>query len=428
MGSSSGWGCGAARSVQTLVPMLGPKSRLPAAIALLGTILGLIFAVNSTLDYAAHLDRRLHDVHCSFVPGAPAKAEAESCRAAMYSPYSAVLKDSYWGGIPITLFALGSFAFFAGYCLYLLIAGQRAPKLAVGFFAAVSLTPSMVSLYMLFISVMKLGVICETCVGLYVSSALVSLGGLLGLLTLRATPPAPDGTPAPARPAMSLLFPVAWLAALGFTTLLPSAVYASSVPDHRPYLTKCGELKRADADKDQLIRAASPRAVRSATLFEDPLCVTCKSLHERMVDEGILDRLSLRLVLFPLDDSCNWMLDRPLHPGACTVSKAVLCGRERGLQVLEWAYDEQEYLTRAGKRNDATVRAVIQERWGSDMISCIDAQETKVRLNSHLHFASDNNVPVSTPQVFLTKQRLCDEDTDIGLRYTLDQLAPEVLR
>jgi len=37
-------------------------------------------------------------------------------------------------------------------------------------------------------------------------------------------------------------------------------------------------------------------------------------------------------------------------------------------------------------------------------------------------------VPVSTPQVFLTKQRLCDEDTDIGLRYTLDQLAPEVLR
>ena len=408
--------------------MLGPKSRLPAALALLGTVLGLIFAANSTLDYAAHLDRRLHDVHCSFVPGAPATAEAESCRAAMYSPYSAVLKDSYWGGIPITLFALGSFAFFAGFCLYLLIAGKRAPKLAVGFFSAVSLTPSMVSLYMLFVSVTKLGVICETCVGIYISSALVSLGGILGLFTLRPVPPAADGTPTPQRPAMSVLFPVAWLAALGFTTLLPSVVYASSVPDHRPYLTKCGELKRAGAAKDQLIKAASPRAVRSATLFEDPLCATCKSLHQRLVDEGILDRLSLHLVMFPLDNECNWMLDRPLHPGACTVAKAVLCGKERALRVLQWAYDEQEYLTRAGKRNDATVRAVIKERWGSDMISCIDAQETKVRLNNHLHFASDNNVPVSTPQVFLGKQRLCDEDTDIGLRYTLDQLAPEVLR
>jgi hypothetical protein len=30
--------------------------------------------------------------------------------------------------------------------------------------------------------------------------------------------------------------------------------------------------------------------------------------------------------------------------------------------------------------------------------------------------------------MFLGDQRICDEDTDLGLRYTLAQLAPEVLR
>ena len=52
--------------------MFSRGSKAPAAIALVASVLGLIFASNSTLDYAAHLDRRLHNVHCSFIPGAAA--------------------------------------------------------------------------------------------------------------------------------------------------------------------------------------------------------------------------------------------------------------------------------------------------------------------------------------------------------------------
>jgi len=121
--------------------MFGSSSRFPAVLALAGAVLGLVFAVYSTIDYAQHLDRRLHDVHCSFIPGAPATSEAEACRAAMYSPYSALLREQYWGGVPISLFALGAFTFFVGFALYLVVANGRAPKTAVGFFAAVSVTP-----------------------------------------------------------------------------------------------------------------------------------------------------------------------------------------------------------------------------------------------------------------------------------------------
>ena len=61
------------------------------------------------------------------------------------------------------------------------------------------------------------------------------------------------------------------------------------------------------------------------------------------------------------------------------------------------------------------------------MGACLDTRATQLRLNQHLQYAVANHVPVSTPQVFLGEKRLCDEDTDLGLRYTLGQLAPQVL-
>src|SRR3954464_4163092 len=109
-------------------------SKTPAILGLTGSLVGLVFASYSTVDYANHLDRRLHDVHCSFIPGLAATAKAEACRVAMYSPYSALLKERYWGGIPISLFALGAFAFFTAFAIYLLVYGSRAPKLAWQFF------------------------------------------------------------------------------------------------------------------------------------------------------------------------------------------------------------------------------------------------------------------------------------------------------
>jgi uncharacterized membrane protein len=399
--------------------MLGPTSRVPAAISLVGALLGLLFASYSTLDYAKHLDRGLHDVHCSFIPGAPATSEAEACRAAMYSPYSALFKESMWGGVPISLFALGAFTFFAGFALYLLLAADRAPRRSVIFFAILSLTPLLVSLAMLTLSLTKIGSLCKTCVGIYVSSFLLAAGGIAGLLTLR------EGD---ARPGLGMLFPLAWLATLGLITLVPAVVYAASVPDLRPYLTKCGELKDTKMKAGAPLEMRGSRAVQSAIFFEDPLCPTCKAFHDRLLGEDVMERLDVDLVMFPLDSECNWMLDRPLHPGACIVSKAVLCGGNQVRQVLEWSFEEQAYLTRAGRAGPNVLRAAIKQRWGAEFLACVDSRKTDILLNQHLHFASDNGVPVSTPQMYLDKRRVCDEDTDIGLRFTLAQLAPEVLK
>jgi uncharacterized membrane protein len=399
------------------------SSRTYAIVGLGASLLGLVFASNSTLDYASHLDRRLHDVHCSFIPGAPPTSEAEACRAAMYSPYSALFKEAYWGGIPISLFALGAFTFFAGFSLYLLLAGSRAPKGAVSFFGAVSVTPFLVSMLMLVISLTKLGQVCKTCTGIYIASTLLLVSGLMGLFALHS-----DSVAGAERPSAGVMLPLAWLIALGVTTLVPAVVYAASVPDHRPFLTQCGEIKVPEPKTGDLVMMRGARPVQPALLFEDPLCPTCKAFHERLVAEGAVERLDARLSLFPLDSECNWMLNEPLHPGACIVSKAVLCGGEQARQVLEWAYEKQPELSKAGKSGPSALRSLIRQRWGESLLKCMDERKTEVRLNNHLHFASENSVPVSTPQVYFGKKRICDEDTDIGLRYTLSQLAPEVLK
>ncbi len=393
-------------------------TRVSGLVALVASLLGLLFGSYSTFDYAKHLDRRLHDIHCSIIPGAPVTDSADACRAAMYSPYSALLKEKYWGGIPISLFAVGAFTFLVAFSLYLFIAGDRAPRKAIAFFGLMSLAPLGASLVMLTISITK--------------------PGLIGLTALKREPqvPARRGSPydPPAdpyrgkRPDVGWAYPPAWLVAFGVFTLVPAVVYAGAMPDHRPYLGSCGGLKVAEETAGALIHISTARSTQPAVLFEDPLCPTCKAFHERLVAEDVYDKLNVQLSLFPLDSDCNWMLSEPLHPGACLVARAVICGGPQARQVLEWSYANQEDLSKAGKAGPQKLRAAIQQRWGAQTLQCMDAKPTLLTLNRHLHFAADNSVPVSTPQMYFGTKRFCDEDTDIGLRFTLAQLAPEVLR
>jgi len=223
--------------------------------------------------------------------------------------------------------------------------------------------------------------------------------------------------------------PVVALFALGASALAPALAYAALLPDYRPLLETCGKLTTTSDPHHGLLKIRTLHPIQPVVLFEDPLCPTCRAFHERLVDEGAFERFDVTMAMFPLDSECNWMLDRALHPGACVLAKAVICGgNDRARAVLEWAYDEQDALRELGKRGAGPLTAKIGERWGHDLATCVAGKQVDAQLNQQLHFAASNHVPVSTPQMFLGDRRVCDEDTDLGLRYTLGQLAPEVLR
>ena len=406
---------------------MSKEIRLAGALALGGALLGVVFAALSTSDYTAHLDRQMHAVHCSFIPGADATGdEANPCKTALFSPYSALFRQTFWGGIPISLGALGCFCFFAGLGIYLLLAPARAPRRSIELLAVAGLVPLAASLVMFGISLTQLHTFCKVCVGIYFSSALIFAGSIVAFRALGK-----EKKESAMRPKGTMPVLAGGIVALGVASLLPAVVYASSLPDYKPYLTKCGTLAQTTEPHGSLIKIPTTSPKRQVILFEDPLCPTCREFHGRLLSEGIFEKLDVTLALFPLDNECNWMLDRAVHPGACVLAKAVICGKDRARAVLEWSYDNQEELRPLGKTGGLKDRVVKQ--FGADMAACMDDKATSVRLNQTLQFAASNHVPVSTPQMYMKESgdklaRVCDEDTDLGLKYTLAQLAPEVLR
>lgn len=412
-------------------------------LALVASLMGLSLGGSSTLDYAAHLDRQMHGIHCGFIPGmGPAETAATGCRTAMFSTYSAVLRDQYWGGIPIALFAMGAFAFFGAFSVYLLVAGRDAPRKAPWFLGIVGLTPALVSAGMAYIAATKLGEFCHTCIGIYIASGLLALSGILAIVLDgrqkdgRDGPRVPAGGLAPTlvddapvtrpRAAGSPLLVLGWLVALGLFTAVPAAVYASALPSYASYIGSCGKLPAAP-EADVAVHVGLPGAKQPATLFVDPLCPTCKAFHQRLQAEGVYEQLDTNIVLFPLDNSCNWMLDRALHPGACVVSKAILCSGDRASLLLDWSYEHQEEILEAGKGEggDGRVMDLVRARF-ADLDACVASKETGRRLDKILRYIAKIQLPVSTPQLFLGDQRLCDEDSDIGFAFTITKLAPEV--
>jgi uncharacterized membrane protein len=395
------------------------RERIFAWIGVAGALWGLVFAGISTLDYSSHLDRGLHDLHCSLIPGADASVSGEGCRAALNSPYSAFFKRDIWGGIPISLFALGCFCFLLGYALTIALSTRRTSRGGGLLYAVLAISPLLVSIVMFSIALTELGTICKTCAGIYIGSLAlgVSAIGVAAASWSERVPLSFGSLSLAALVASSMLL---WV-------LAPSIVYGALAPDQTPFVTQCGQIKIPKESHDALLGMPGRSARKHAIFFEDPLCPTCKSLHERLRGAGVLDRLDVELALFPLDSDCNWMLDQPLHPGACKVSKAILCAKSPAA-MLDWAYDNQAELAESAKSGGKALDQMITARWGAEVTRCMVDRATQLKLNRHLHFAASNAIAVSTPQVFIEGQRLCDEDIDMGLMFALRTIAPELLQ
>src|SRR5262249_22964546 len=126
-----------------------------------------------------------------------------------------------------------------------------------------------------------------------------------------------------------------------------------------------------------------------------------------------------------LDNSCNWMVDSAVHPGACTVSEAILCAHERAQEVLDWAFEQQDEITARARTNLGAARSMIIGRF-PELGRCLGSAEARAKLNRALRLAVSYRIPVLTPQVYVNGTRLCDEDTDLGLEYALSRVVQRV--
>src|SRR5262249_6995858 len=122
-----------------------------------------------------------------------------------------------------------------------------------------------------------------------------------------------------------------------------------------------------------------------------------------------------------LDNTCNWMVTEATHPGACTVSEAVLCAGKRAPEVIQWAFEVQDRVRAEAKTDPTAAARIVKERF-PDLATCVGSPDAKSRLNKSLRWSVANGIRVLTPQVYINSVKLCDEDVDLGLEYTLTRM------
>lgn len=390
-----------------------------SVLALAGGIAGFAFAAVSTFDFTAHLDREVHGVHCSFLPGAPAATgdEAAGCQTTLMSPYSSVLRDRIWGGVPIALPGMSVFAFIAFWALFLVLGRRQGDRAATGFFVAAALLPVGSSIVMGTLSVKVLGAVCKLCIGMYISSA-VALVGALGLAVTAASRSRsePDSPTPLGASALALSFLVGVL-----FVFVPGLTYASVAPDFTDYIGNCGKLETPQDPYG--LRLPLGESGRELEMLEvlDPLCSACKGFEERFSAMEVRHEVSRSALLFPLDTECNWMLGESIHPGACAVSEAMICAGDGAQEVLHWAFEHQSEVMDATRADPKAAARMVSEQFPK-LASCIGSPATRAKLNHSLRWAVDNELQILTPQVYVRGLRLCDGDTDLGLDYALPRL------
>jgi uncharacterized membrane protein len=430
------------------------RPRLFTIVLLAGALMGLLFASVSTYDFAMHLDRQVHDVHCSFVPGLTGtESGASGCQVTLVSPYSSVLRNAVWGGVPVSLPAMGVFAFLLFFALELVLSNRQDDRRATGFLALATALPAVTSLIMGYLSLVELDAACKLCIGIYIASA-ISLAGGLGLwlragkslwvpadvapepldagadpawVRSRGAPvPPPEqrrATPVPHRPARAVSYGYL-AAAFGVGVLfvvVPLLAYLAAVPDHARFIGACGSLATAEDEYDVMLKLHPHPGKPPAIEVIDPLCPACRGFEQRLKASGLDTEMDRKTVLFPLDNTCNWMVDQAVHPGACAVSEAMLCAGPRASEVLDWAFEYQEDIRAAAASDPRAARSLVEQHF-PDLARCVGSPEVKSRLNRSLRWIVSNRLPVLTPQLYVGDVKLCDEDVDLGLDYMLSQM------
>ncbi|RME21651.1 MAG: hypothetical protein D6798_17625, partial [Deltaproteobacteria bacterium] len=207
--------------------MSASSRRWPILLAV-AAALGLLFTGFSTYDFALYLDRQVHGLHCSFIPGIGGAdvSGTSGCHVTLMSPYSSVFRRALWGGLPVSLPGMAVFSLLLYRALDLVLRPERAADRSVtGVVLGLALLPVIASLVMGAIALVVLDAACKLCIGTYAAS-LMAFGAALAVRRQGARhprvrgrdvdgvdAPAPRGTARPSAPGREALIGVAQLVA-----------------------------------------------------------------------------------------------------------------------------------------------------------------------------------------------------------------------
>ena len=233
-------------------------------VLLAGALLGLWFASVSTYDFVAHLDRQVHGIHCSFLPGLAAPvADGGGCQVTLMSPYSSVFRESFWGGIPLSLMAMSVFAFLAFWAVGIIVSKRLEDPRAAMFSLAATLLPFGMTLIMGYLSLAKLNTVCKQCIGIYTASFIAFFAGLSLYLRSRKSVPSSNDL---SWNTLAAIFGVGVL-----FVAVPVVAYVGASPDFTRFIGTCGQLDTQEDSQEVLVALGAPHGTSTMIEVLDPL-------------------------------------------------------------------------------------------------------------------------------------------------------------
>jgi uncharacterized membrane protein len=346
-------------------PSAAPASRRALQTALALSVAGIAVAL-----WLARLHVRAHAGFTS----ACAINDTFNCDRVATSGYSVVL------GIPVAIWGILGFALAAAVAAMGLARRKPHPAWPAGLLVVVAAIAVAASAALAIVSEFLIGSFCVVC------AASWTLAVLLLVAALRAARGAGVGAALRADLAVLRASPgrTAGVAVAGLAAL---AIVAAAYPR---YWEKPAEPPRpagATAPAAPAPAAATPASSPGETVvveFSDYLCPFCAEAYAD-VQRRVAGRTDVKVVHrhFPLDPACNPLVKRAIHPGACGLAKAGICGEAQGRAK------ELDALIFANQRASRPVAELAREA-GLDLAvfeECLAAPATDRRLASDVQSA-----------------------------------------
>lgn len=373
------------RKAQAATPPAAPTPRLAFLASLTLSFAGL--AVAATLS-------RLHSQAHAGLSSFCAISEEMNCDKVAMSPFSVVL------GLPVSVWGALGYALAAGLSAWGLTTRRLHPTWPAGLLLLFGLAAVGASVALALISKLLIGAWCLLCMASWTISLLLLVTAWFACRTTGpvAAVKADLGALALAPRRAS----AAVVVGLGLVGLLASAY--PRYWERPPVAPKAAAVVPPKGGPPSLtVGAAGPLPYElqrdpalGAVLYSDYECPYCAVAHEELKQQ-LLRRPDIRVVKrhFPLDQSCNPVIKRPMHLEACGYARAAICAEGQG--KFE-AMDDALFSLRFGKR---PVQALAAEL-GLDLkafAACLASPETEKRLQADISSALRDDIKATPTYV-----------------------------
>ncbi len=381
--------------------------RWALVVSAAGALFGAILSILSTLQHLRIASEGLE--RASFC----AISDTINCDIVNASSYASFLgvPISWWGlCYYMVLGFLALFAFFSK--------KERRASVSVAWF--MSCGGILYSIFLAYVSAIILGVVCIECVGMYLANIVlfvflfialnIPIGGMPRFIRDYIKAVFGKESNLGFKPkiikhaiVIGAVFLIGWI----LITTIPAKEtnrYGAASIDEKLDAFYMRSLHDLQVNPEWAVWG-DPNAKVTIVEFSEYQCPFCRiaAFNIKPYLQEFKKDVRYYFVNFPLDNACNDMMERPMHPLACYAAKAGICAQERG---DFWCFHDDLFRSQSALSKKRILDLAAKKGWDrNEFEACINSPETDARVKREIAAARSIYV-TGTPTILLNGRKL----------------------